>query len=247
MPVHEDDYRLLTAVEKLTKPRRVPITLTDDDSDASAIIVADHPPLLVMLLEGTGITRGGRSADIRIPIDADALELYSQIEELTRLWCKQLSVTFDRSDLCASLNRWFMAHSNGVRAGKVSQGTDLDVTIMVEGWARMIENKFDPPEKREWQEHCVAEVRGWDADGMEETRLCGARKILIDGVEQFAIQLNVTDLTAECRKCGHRWIGKKSLMELRFQTNVDIARRAGTEIDTAAKNLVENSFETTSM
>lgn len=239
--IHEDDYRLLNAVEKLTKPRRVPITLTDDDSEASAIVVPDHPPLLVMLFEGTGITRGARSSEIRIPIDADALELYSQIEDLVRLWCKQLKVAYDRDDLCGSLNRWFLAHSNGVRAGKVSEGVDLDVTIMVEGWARMIENKFDPPEKREWKEACVAEVTYWDDDGIQQDRICGARKVLIDGAEQFAIQLNVTDLTAECRKCGRKWVGKKELMELRFQTNVDVERRAGNKIDDTAKHLFESS------
>lgn len=229
---------LLDAVDALTKDRTIHTVQPEGEySDAETDHTETHPPLLVMLLEGTGQGRAGRTSDIRIPIDADALELWAQVRDLVRLWCKKLHVPFD-DDLLASTRRWYIKHSNLVRSGQVSDVVDHDVTIMVEGWVRMIESKFDPPEKREWTDHCVADITHMDENGNLAHRKCGARRILINGVEEFAITLNVATLTAECRKCHHKWVGEKELAELRFLTNLDVAIRTGVTVDEAAQNLV---------
>lgn len=225
---------LLDAVDALTKVRKVHTTIQDDDTgEWLGIHTEEHPALLTLLVTGLGMPNRSGSSDIKIPIDAEALELWAQVRDLIRLWCKKLHAPFGE-DLPASVRVWFLAHTNAVRAGRVSAEVDSDVTRMVEGWVRMIENKFDPPEKREWENHCVAEIHYTDADGAIQSRRCGARRINLGGKEEFAIALNVTTLVAECRECRTKWIGEKQLRELRFLTNLDVSIREGKDLDPAA-------------
>lgn len=181
----------------------------------------EHPPLLQLLLEGTGLGRASRSSELRIPIDADALEMWSQIRDLVKLWCKQLDATFDGSDVGHSLNNWYLAHTNAHRSKRITDETDLDVTRMVEGWVRMIEAKFDPAEKREWVDACPARLQVRNPDGdLVGTRICGARRIVVNDVERFAIELNVTTMTAECARCKTRWVGDVGVLALRQATEL---------------------------
>jgi len=225
------DNVLLDAVDLLTKDRIVSTVIKDDDTGAWLRVHSEtHPPLLTLLLEGTGIPNRGKSTDIKIPIDADALELWGQVRDMVRLWHKQLHLTFT-DDLLADVRTWYLAHAYAVARGRVSEGVDLDVTRMVQGWVRMIEGKFDPPEKREWRDHCVADIVFQNDAGDIETRKCGARRITLNGAETFAIELNVTNRTATCRECGTTWTGENELAELRFLTNIDQSLRAGDDVD----------------
>lgn len=181
----------------------------------------EHPPLLTLLLEGTGLGKASRSSELKIPIDADALELWTAIRDLVKLWCRQLDATYDGSDLPHSLSNWYLAHVNAHRSRRISDETDKDVTRMVEGWVRMIEARYDPPEKREWTEACPAKVELRNPDGdVIGTRICNARRIVVNNVERFAIELNVTTMTAECARCHHQWVGDKGVLELRQQTEL---------------------------
>lgn len=180
-----------------------------------------HPPLLQLLLEGTGKGTPQRSSETRIPIDADALELWGQVRDLIKLWCRQLDATFYGDDLLLSVKHWHLAHVNAHRSKKITDTIDLDVTRMVEGWVRMIETKFDPPEKREWKDACPAFVPVRNVDGDQiGTRRCGARRVVVNGEERFAISLNVTAMTATCARCNTTWVGERGIMDLRYQTNL---------------------------
>ena len=214
---------LLDAVDLLTLDRKIHTTQDPiPPATHTTTHTETHPPLLVMLLEGTGITGGSsKSSDPGIPIDADALELWAQVKDIIRLWCKQLVVPFDQDNLELSIRRWYQVHTNRVRVGLTSEVTDRDVTRMVESWVRMIENKFDPPEKREWTQPCPALVPQRNQNGDEiGTHRCGARRITVNGEERFAIQLNVTTMTAECGRCHTRWVGDRGIVSLRYETNL---------------------------
>lgn len=180
-----------------------------------------HPPLLLLLLNDTGISKSARSSELKIPIDADALELWMQIRDMIRLWCRQLDATFEADDLPHSLYNWYLAHTNAHRTGRISNTIDHDVTRMVEGWVRMIERKFSPDEKREWTDPCPAylPVRNVDGDNIGD-RVCGARRIVVDGIERFAIELNVTTMTAECARCHTQWVGERGVLDLRKATEL---------------------------
>lgn len=213
--------RLLDAVDQLTLERTIHTTITDDNGGFVRIHSEKHPPLLTLLLEGTGQGKVGRNSDIRIPIDADALEMWGQVRDLIKLWSRQLDTTFDAGDLARSIRNWYLGHSNAHRAGKISDSIDHDVTRMVEGWVRMIEAKFDPPEKREWTDACPAYVETRNIEGtVIGHRRCNARRITVNGEERFAIQLNVTTLTAECGRCKCKWVGERGIMSLRYETNL---------------------------
>lgn len=234
------DDNLLYAVDLLTKDRFIG-TWVPDSAGELKVHTEKHPPLLRLLINGIGIPSSrGPSSEIKIPIDAEALELCAQIRDRVRLWCRALRVVFDGDELLSTLRRWYLRHVNRVRSGQVSDVIDADITRTVQSWVRMIESKYERVEIREWQDSCVAEVAAPDEGGALRLRKCGARRILINGVEQFAIELNVTTLTATCRMCGHEWVGKDGLSELRFLTNLDNQIQIGEEIEGAAINLVTN-------
>lgn len=227
---------LLDAVDELTLPRMMRTVIPEGDyRETEEAHTEEHPPLLELLLAGTGISKASASSAIRIPIDADALEMWGQIRDCIRLWCKQLKATFDQDDLLGSTRRWYLAHSNAHRARKVSDVIDHDVTLMVQGWVRMIENKFDPPEKREWKDACPAMVPTRNAEGVIiGERRCNARRITINDTERFAIELNVTTWTAECARCHTKWEGVAEVSILRFMTNVWNMELAEIEADRLA-------------
>ena len=213
---------LLDAVDALTKPRMIHTTIIDDDTgEWLRVHTEEHPPLLILLMEGTGITRMSPNSNISLPIDADALELWGQVHDMVKLWCRQLDASFISDDLLMSIRHWYMAHVNVYRGNKISEVTDRDITRMVQGWVRMIETKFDPEEKREWTEPCPAftETRNIDGDVIGNHR-CNARRIVVAGEERFAIQLNVTTMTAECGRCHSKWVGERGVLDLRKATEL---------------------------
>jgi DNA-directed RNA polymerase subunit RPC12/RpoP len=215
MSAEELRERRQTAVDALTEER---FTLAIRDSGQTQRI--PHPSLLVLLLDGTGKGQSGRSSELKIPIDAAALEIWAQIRDVLREWNVYMRFGFDSDDLAGSLKRWRTAHNNRARDGHLSEETDLDVTRQVEAWVRMIENKFEPDEKREWKAACPN---------------CGARRVTVDDSERFAITVNVTRREAECVSCGKKWEGIDGLKELRYFTNlagdtptVDVVNVGGT-------------------
>lgn len=232
-----EDNRLLTAVDALTRDRTIHTTLLGEKGEWLRVHTETHPPLLTMLIDGTGITSSGRSSDPGIPIDADALEIWGQIRDLIKLWCKKLNIQFLGDDLLLSIQRWYLAHTNAHRAGRVSDTIDFDVTRMVEGWVRMIEAKFDPPEKREWKEACPAFIAPSTPEG--EWKRCGARRIVVAGEERFAIILNVTTMTAECARCKCKWEGDIGILELRKQTELARLIKEEEEAQKAANDTPE--------
>jgi hypothetical protein len=229
---------LLDAVDLLTKDRFIG-TWVPDAAGELKVHTEKHPPLLRLLIDGTGITRSAGGSDIKLPIDADALEMVSQIRDRLRLWCRALHVAFDGDELLSTLRRWYLHHVNRVRSGQVSDEVDANITRTVQSWVSQIEGKFEREEKREWQHACVNEIVAPDDDGALRLRKCGARRIELNGVETFAIELNVTKLTATCRACGGVWAGQQGLAELRFLTNWDQAVRSGEPIDPVAYSLLD--------
>lgn len=216
--------------------RRSPDPTVENPEGRLGVHKETHPPLLVMLMNGISSQGGSPSSDPGVPIDADALEIWAQIRDLIKLWCRQLDATFTGDDLLGSIQRWHLAHTNAYRARKFSDVIDRDVTHMVEGWVRMIETKFDPPPKGDFTDYCPAYVPTRNVDGDEiGHRRCGARRILVDGDERFAIQINWKTLTAECGRCHCRWSGERGFMMLRYESNRYALERAEAEAERMAE------------
>jgi hypothetical protein len=231
----EQHNALLDAVDLLTLSRKVRTAqvadeyLTEDQTHTET-----HPPLLTLLIDGTSSQGGSKSSDPGIPIDADALELWGQVRDLVRLWCKQLVVKFDQDDLAGSIRRWCQVHTNRVRAGLTSEVVHLDVTRMVEGWVRMIEQKYEPPTLRDWTAPCPAWVMRLDDSGEVTHSRCDARWVTFNKVGRFAIGLNITTWTAKCCVCGYEWSTRTALQDLRYESNLWEQEKADREAERIA-------------
>lgn len=229
--------QLTEAVDALTLERIIPTSQIDDDRLGwwskrwLHVHTEVHPPLLTLLIEGLGIPRRAGSSDVKIPVDAEALELWAQIRDQVRAWSSGFS-PFTSDNLILSTRLWFHAFVNRVRDGRVGFEQEQDVLHTVESWVRMIEGKYDRDEILEWKDRCVAQL----PDGS----WCHARRILMGEVENFAIEINVTKQVATCRACGTEWVGFAQMAELRFLTNLDNMISAGLELDQAARNLLAN-------
>lgn len=223
-------------MKALTEPSVEYVTQETDQGRVSTKITT--PPLITQLLNGPSGARGPKSASTPLPVDAEALEIAAQIREQVVMWSRRLHVR-PKVNLVAATIDWYSAHAAAVRNGRFTSDDDLAATIAAESWVRMIRNKYDGPELREWTGHCVNDVTAWEGDALIRER-CGARRIVIDGAEQFAIQLNVTEETATCRACGHVWKGQEELMHLRLLTNIDQAARTGGTVDPAALRILNS-------
>jgi len=251
-PSHEHDWKPCTGYHDERKQVRCTLLECDleictdcgslrvigtEDEAASTydnMVTELHPPLLTMLIEGNGSSSGGKSSDPGIPIDADALELWGQVRDLIRLWCKKLHVPFD-DDLLSSTVQWYRAHANAVRSGRVSEVVDHDVTRMVQGWVRMIEAKFDPPEIREWTGPCPEWRLLVDESGNESHTRCGARRVTVNGSERFAISMDITHGAANCCVCGKVWNSRTWIADLRYESNLYEVERAEQEDERTAE------------
>jgi hypothetical protein len=208
---------LTDVVDKLTKPRFLPTVFKDDDGKWLGVHTVEHPSLLDLLREGTGTSQGPKSANTPLLIDADALEMWAQIVDRVRGWCFNAGIFFDRDDVPGSLRRW-----------RAPVGGEEYAVRVMGAWIAAIERKFDPPRLREWQTPCPK---------------CGVRRLVVDDAEVFAIEWNVTAMTATCRACTGFWSGLSGLRELVFFTNVDERQRRGEELEPETLSLLAACLE----
>jgi hypothetical protein len=213
----ELELRLTEAIDRLTKPRMEHTPIPDSDGKWLRVESVEHPSLIETLMTVPGGTKNGGSSDPGLPIDADALEILGQISDHLSLWSRHLKFEYRRRELVPSLIAWHSAHSDLVRDGHISFEAEQDVVRTVESWVRMIENKFEPDNVDEFKESCP---------------MCGARRVVIDEHERFAIKINWTRVSAKCANCNQEWHGvtgpaeEPGLRELRYMANLaDDARK----------------------
>lgn len=180
--------------------------------------VRELPPLL-FLLEKRVSGRGGNARGQRIPIDADALEIWGQIRDTLRGWANQVHSLFDAYDLVGSFTGWVERFAATVVPDSVRD----EKILILESWVARITTKYSHPEVREWKSPCPQ---------------CGKARILVDRngerVTAYAVVLNVTDRVAECTQCGERFDGDAGLARLRVLTNVREQLQSGVRPEDAA-------------
>jgi len=205
---------LLDAVDRLTQ-RHITRVVQSNPQGITCTSEVDHDPLLIQLRAavagGIGSHAGSSSARERIPFDANALRLFDEIADQVNLWYRALAGHVEERTLQDRMRDWYIDFENRRRAGKVSDVVEHDTLKLVEGWARQIEEMFDPPTKIELVGSCPMCGERYAHDPKSGDRITA---IVIEyrnlGVE------TLDKATGLCRFCLAVWRGPIGLRELRW-------------------------------
>lgn len=162
---------------------------------------------------GGGASRNAPSS--YVPLDADAMEKYDQIEhaigERFRELCEGIPGLYPEQ----TLRQWYQAFANGVRAGKISEAEYVDQVHTLLGWVRMIEEKMSPPVTLELaNSECPDCGCAWAFEklGGAETE----RKVALTVRYKPDGRGGLEEATAQCGACGQLWKGSQGLRELAY-------------------------------
>lgn len=203
---------LLLVLDRLTIDHTVR-TPVDDGPDH----FATHKGLIVQLREAVASDLGGgsgagASANERVPIDADALVKYQQLEEAISGRHQSLvggpSGLYPESDL----RWWFAAFTKALQAGTKTDDDYRYELRTLQSWERMILDKFDPPRKRELAgEKCPECGFDWFVDATDKH----------DKQRKVALTITYRDgdleaSEAACGCCKQQWHGVMGLRALSY-------------------------------
>jgi hypothetical protein len=144
-----EDDPLLQVLDRLTQDHQVRVPVEDAPD-----YIATHKGLIVQLREAVASDLGGgggagASPNERVPLDADALMKYEQIEEAISARHHSLvggpSGRYPEDDL----RWWYVAFTKALQAGTKLESDYAYELRTLETWERIITSKFDPPRKRE--------------------------------------------------------------------------------------------------
>lgn len=171
-----------------------------------------HQPLLVLLVTGSGDSASLGSSDPGVPIDVEAIEMRARISKRLRELSEAIGFDATKRGLARQLRGWYLALQDARAKGRVTTAFDLEAIETVEHWVEAIEAKFEPAEIREWTDPCPR---------------CHARRVEVDGLERFAIRVNVGARRADCASCGAMWEGERGIRHLRYETNLAAKVKSG--------------------
>lgn len=227
---------LLDAVDELTIEHVVTSPVGDGKNHYER-----HEGLIKQLREAIvsdiGGGGGGKAPRERIPLDADALLKYQQIE---------LAIGERFRDLCAgipglypeeTLRSWYVAFANAHRAGQVSDAAYDDELRAMRSWVRIILEKLSPPTKRELVgEQCPECGFAWydTVVNVGQGPKSGERWLDVDRQVALTVSYRPDDKGsldgsfAKCGCCNHVWMGTTGIRALAYvlEHREDDARHA---------------------
>lgn len=203
---------LLLALDRLTIDHTVRVPV-DDAPD----YFATHKGLIVQLREAVASDLGGgggagASASERVPLDADALVKYQQLEEA--ISARHQSLVGGPSGLYPEndLRWWYAAFTKALQAGTKTDADYRYELRTLEGWVRMVSDKFDPPRKRELAGDSCPEC-GFDFYIDNTDRTDPQRKVALTITYRDG-DLDTSEATCGC--CKKQWHGILGLRELSY-------------------------------
>jgi len=203
---------LLEVLDRLTQDHQVRVPVEDGPD-----YIATHKGLIVQLRDAVasnlgGGSGGGAAGNERVPIDADALIKYQQIEEA--ISARHQSLVGGPSGLYPEndLRWWFAAFNKALQAGTKNDSDYRYELGVLSGWVRLIEEKFEPPRKRELvNDKCPECGFAWYVDNSDKTD--PQRKVAL------TITYREGDLEASeasCGCCKTQWHGVMGLRALSY-------------------------------
>jgi hypothetical protein len=207
-----EDDPLLQVLDRLTQDHQVRVPVEDAPD-----YIATHKGLIVQLRDAVASDLGGgggagASPNERVPLDADALMKYEQIEEAISARHHSLvggpSGRYPENDL----RWWYAAFTRALQSGQKLEHDYQYELRTLQGWERLILDKFDPPRKRELAGDTCPECGfDWYVDATDKHD------------KQRKVALTITyregDLDAseaQCGCCKKQWHGIMGLRELSY-------------------------------
>lgn len=202
---------LLEALDKLTVGYIV-TTVLDDGTKHYERHEALIPTLRLAIASNLGGgSQAGSAGNERIPIDADALQKYEAIERA--ISDRHQALVGGPSGLLPEndLRLWFAAFTQALRG---STATDDDYRYQLsalQGWVRIIEEKFSPPRRRELdQDKCPVCGFQYYIDNTDRTN--PERKVALTITYREDQGLEASE--ASCGCCKTVWRGVLGLRAL---------------------------------
>lgn len=205
---------LLDVIDTLTI-EHVVTTVLDDGSKHFERHDGLIRQLRAAIASNVGGDGAGKLASQRIPLDADALEKYDQMEreigDRFRELCEGIPGLYPEQ----TLRQWYQVFANGVRAGKISEAEYADQVHTLQGWVRIIEEKMSPPVTLELANSACPDCGcAWAFEklGGSETD----RKVALTVKYKPDEHGGLEEASAQCGACGRVWKGSQGLRELAY-------------------------------
>lgn len=215
---------LLDAIDKLTTVHVI-TTKLDDDSTHHEHHDGLIPQLRQAIASNLGGGAGGKPARERIPLDADALTKYQQIEEAIEQRYVDLLETAPELYPEGNLRAWYVAFAQTHQpstADRPDREYDDELATM-ESWARTINEKLSPPTIRELLgEACPDCGFSWFDTLLNAGKPETGKERWFDVDRTVALKVTyrpddrggLTKSFAKCGCCGHVWMGASGIREL---------------------------------
>ncbi|TFD27506.1 DUF7341 domain-containing protein [Cryobacterium cryoconiti] len=198
---------LLDAVDKLSQPRTT-AAIQANDAGITCTSSVEHEPLLAQLraaiVGGIGSHAGSSPGNERIPFDAGALELYDRIEAEISEW---FTIRLEQPVYLTpeqTLRQWYIAYHSDRTAGNVTDEAYQEKVRTLEGWARSIVAKFDPPRTLELtialREPDTTVVRKY-GEVVKDDAGNPVRKVKLDPITKKPLTRIARHLPAACPEC----------------------------------------------
>lgn len=193
------------AVHALTRETRTKV-IQDGDGQQSVAIVT-HAPLLTQLAEAVtsaiGSGGGGGTATGSV-LNGEALYRVSLIRSAILSWSHMLKVA-PVKDLVQSLELWADAFSR-------TEGEPTFYIRQMEGWAELIKNLLDPPNRLEVTEPCPVCL----ADEFKDAE---GNTLKFPVIIEFRRD-RPGEARGLCRSCDEVWQGEQEIRRLRWDIGV---------------------------
>lgn len=187
-------------------------------------------------LGGTG--SAGKDPRERIPLDADAMLKYEQLETAIGARFKEMCQGIPGLLPEDNLRAWFVAFMNAYRAGDITETGYLDEVRILETWARVVTEKLDPPtplelfDKDGQPEVCPECGAGWyelilnsgrlnravmDREGVVHTFWYEKeRRVALTAFCSPGESGALTASFVRCGCCNHVWLGARDIRHLAY-------------------------------
>lgn len=208
---------LLDAIDDLTIVHIISTPIDDGKTHYEK-----HDGLIKQLREAIvsdlGGSAGGKPPNERIPLDADALQKYEQIEKAIGERYVALLEKVPGLYPENNLREWYQEFANQHRSGNLSDETYDDEVKTMKSWVRIISEKLSPPTVRELVgNECPKCGFDWYIDIVNLKPLDTERRVALTVTYRPDDKGGLMSSFVKCGCCNEVWMGSTGIRELAYE------------------------------